>query len=226
MAEDGQVPAPEAATTETGSEPQFVTTEQLNQFSEKLSGDVKAMLGRVPHLVHEQVQQVQPAQQPAPKEKGSKESFDPKAEVSRILKEEREALAKDRLAIDRQRIRGAIEQELVNNGANPNAVKLAADSLMMRNDGKIAVENNELGESSIKYRADEYSEGVTVGDFVRGFLTSDEGSSVVQPKKSPSMRGVPSGKAPIVGEVVKMTRMEASKADPALLMSGRVQFTD
>lgn len=226
MEENGQAPAP--AATETGSnEPQFVTTEQLNQFSEKLSGDVKAMLGRVPNLVQEQIQQVAQPQQAEPQAtKGSANAVDPKAEVARLLKEERESLANDRLAIDKQRIRGALEQELVSNGANPNAVKLAADSLMMRNDGKLAVESNELGESSIKFKNDEYSESVTVGDFVRGFLTSEEGASVVQPKKSPSVRGIPGGKAPVVGEVVKMTRMEASKADPALLMSGRVQFID
>ena len=226
MEENGQ--APESAATETGAtnEPQFVTTEQLNQFSEKLSGDVKAMLGRVPHLVQEQVQAAQPAQQPAPKEKGSKDSFDPKAEVARILKEERESLSRERMAIEKQRIRGALEQELVNNGANPSAVKMAADSLMMRNDGKISIESNELGESSIQFKADDYSESVGLGDFVRNFLTSDEGSSVVQPKKSPSVKGVPNGRPPIVGEVVKMTRLEASKADPKLLMSGRVQFID
>ena len=97
---------------------------------------------------------------------------------------------------------------------------------MMRNDGKLQIESNELGESAIRFKADEYSEGVPVGDFVRTFLNGDEGLAILQPKKSPSVRGVPNGNAPISGEVVKMTRLEASTADPKLLKSGRVEFTD
>jgi hypothetical protein len=224
--ENGEAPA-DAAVADSGAEaPQFVTTEQLNQFSEKLAGDVKAMLGRVPHMVTQQLADSVPAPKAEPEAKGSGESVDPKAEVARLLKEEREALAGERQSIERQRIRSSLEQELVNNGANPNAVKLAADSLMMRNGDKLSVQSNELGESSIKYTESEYAEGVSVGDFVRGFLQSDEGAAVVQPKVSPSVRGIPNGKSQIVGEVVKMTRAEASTADPKLLMSGRVMFTD
>jgi hypothetical protein len=221
-------PAPAAVSDPAPQDAQSVTSEQLNQAMEKISGDVKAMLGRVPHLVQEQMQTAQPKQQEAPKQATGSDatSIDPKAEVARLLKEEREALASDRQQIERQRIRGSLEQELINNGANPQAVKLATDSLMMRNDGKLAIESNELGESSVRFRADEYSEGVSVGDFVRNFLTSDEGASVVQPKVSPSVRGIPNGSGKIVGEVIKMTRQEASTADPKVLLSGRVQFTD
>ena len=218
-------PSEEAVQDSEAQAPQYVTTEQLNQFSEKLSGDMKAMLGRVPHMVNETVQNSVPKQQAEEAPKGSK-NFDPKAEVSRILKEEREGLAKEKQAIQRQRIRGSLEQELVNNGANPAAVKLAADSLMMRNSDKISIDSNEMGESKVVFKDSEYSEGVGIGDFVRDFLTSAEGAAVVQPKKSPSVRGIPNGGSKIVGEVIKMTRQEASTADPKILMSGRAQFTD
>lgn len=225
---DGNAPVNPVATETDSTEPQFVTTEQLNQLSEKMLGDVKAMIGRVPHMVQEHVQQSQPKIQDAPVSKGlqDQKSIDPEETVARLLKTEREALAKEKSAIERQRIRGTLEQELINNGANPQAVKLATDSLMVRNDGKLLIESNDLGESSVKFKPDEYSEPLTVGDFVRGFLESSEGMSVVQPKKSPSGRGIPNSNSKIVGEVVKMTRAEASTADPKLLLSGRVMFTD
>jgi len=114
----------------------------------------------------------------------------------------------------------------MDNGANPSAIKLATDSLMMRNADKLNIQSNDLGESKIIFQDSEFAEPVPIGDFVKSFLQSQEGASVLQAKKSPSLHNVPNGKGPVNGEVVKMTRAQAATADPKLLMSGRVQFTD
>jgi len=204
--------------------PQFVTADQLSEFGNKLAGDMKAMLGRVPHIVEQQVQSFAP-KTPEPAASSDKE-VDPKAEVQRILTEERAKIAEERQNLSRQKIRGGIEKELLDNGANPATIKLAADSLMMRNADKLSNQSNDLGESKIVFQDSEFAEPVLLGDFVKGFLSSSEGASVLQAKKSPSLHNVPNGKGPVAGEVVKMTRAEAATADPKLLMSGRVQFTD
>jgi len=55
----------EAPTPAADAPPQFVTNDQLAEFGSKLAGDMKAMLGRVPHIVEQQVQSFAP-QTPAP----------------------------------------------------------------------------------------------------------------------------------------------------------------
>ena len=205
-------------------EPQFVTSEQLNSFGEKLAGDMKAMFGRVPHLVEQQMKAFAP-QAPAAEAPDNKQTVDPKEEVQKLLKEDRARLEAEKQSLNRQRIRSSLESSLVDNGADPGAVKLAADSLMMRNAEKLEIQSNELGESSVQFRDSEFAEPVTVNDFVKSFLSSQEGRSVLQQKKSPSSH-VPGGKAPVSGEIIQMTRAEAATADPKLLMSGRVRFVD
>jgi len=210
--------------TPAEAQPQFVTSEQLTALGDKLSGDMKAMLGRVPHIVEQQVQSFAPkAPEPVAEEKGT---IDPKAEVQRILNDERAQLAKEKQALGKQRIRGSIEKALTENGADPLRIKMAADSLMMRNADGMTIESNELGESSIVYKESEFAEPVLVNDFVKTFLSGSEGASILQAKSAPSLHNVPNGKGPVAGEIVKMTRAEAATADPKLLMSGRVQFTD
>lgn len=211
--------------------PQFVTNEQLQQFGDKLAGDMKAMFGRVPHLVEQQVEGLR-RPEPAKQEQKEPSNIDPKAEVAKLLKAEREALEAERNNVNRQRIRSSIENALNDNGANPSAVKLATDSLMMRNQGKIEIASNELGETSVVYRESEFADPVGVGDFVKSFLSSQEGQSVIQQKKSPSLHSVPNGRGPVPGDVLKISKMEAAQraaSDPSfvkMLTSGKVVFED
>ena len=211
----------------TATQPQYVTAEQLQQFSEKIGNDLKAMLGRVPNIVADQVAGLAKTQPIADSKKDSAQATNPNEEVARILKAEREELQKEKQAIQRQKIRGTIENLLVENGANHSAVKLATDSLMMRNSDKISVVSNmDTGEQSIVYKPDQYSDGMPMSEFIKGFLQGDEGRAIVAQKTPPSVGGIPRGAAPIGGEVIKMTRAQMATADPKLLLSGRVVAID
>lgn len=221
MTEDGEAPAG-AAATNPGEKPQFVTVEQLNQFQEKMASDLKATFGRIPNLINESIQGIMPKQ---PEAKAT-DKVDPHAEVAALLKSEREALALEKTSVTKERLRSDIEKELLASGVRPESVKLAADSLMMRNDGRLEVERGDLGESRSIYRDSQFAEPLAINSFIANFVKTQEGMAILTPKKGPSLHDVPGGRGPITGEVIMMTRAEASRADPKLLKSGRVTFTD
>ena len=224
MTLDGTPPAP-AAEVDPGNEPQFATVEQLNAMAEQIGGDFKAGLGRIPHMISEQMKASTPPA-PAKPVESSLDAVDPHAEVAALLKSERAELAEEKSAVTKERLRSDIENELKLSGVRPEAIKLAADSLMMRNEGKLDIERGSLGESRSVYKDSEFAEAQGIPDFVKSFTNSVEGLSILTPVKVPSLHNVPPGRGPISGEAVVMTRAEASKADPKLLMSGRVQFSD
>ena len=204
--------------------PQYVTAEQLNQFSEKIGNDMKAMFGRVPSLIADQVAQIAPK---TAQHTGGAQPVNATEEVARLMKAEREELAKEKQVIQKQRIRGAIETTLIEHGANPSAVKLATDSLMMRNAENISIKSDaDTGETAVVYKKDQYAEPLPMSEFIKSFLQGDEGRAIVAPKSAPSTNGVPRGVVAPAGEVIKMTRAQMATADPKLLKSGRVVAID
>ena len=201
--------------------PSFVTKEELEAFGGKISSDLKAMFGRVPSMVSEQLKSLAP--NPESNEKTKDE--DPNEKVAALLKTEREALSKRQQQLDRQQIRSTLESALIENGAEPKQLKIIADSLMMRNNDKLAVVNSELGESKIVFKDNEYEEGRPISDFIKSYLKSEEGSLFMKKKESPSLTA-PGGKRAPKGDLIHVTRMEAAKMDPEILKSGRVRYTD
>jgi len=218
-------PAPAAAAeADPGKAPQFATVEQMQDIGNKLNSDLKAMLGRVPGMIAEQMQPAQPT--PTTPTEQPKGEVDAHAEVTKLLKEEREKLAAEKQSVQRERIRGTLETALIENDISPDAVKLVTDSIMMRNAERISVNSNELGESNVQFRESEFADPVTMADFAKSFMLSPEGISVARVKTAPSLSGVPSSVGRIGGDTIKMTRAQASKADPAILKSGKVEFID
>jgi len=228
MSADGAPPAPAAAVDPGEAAPQFATIEQLNAVADRIGGDFKAGLGRIPHMINEQMKAntPPPSVTPATPAEPAPDAVDPHAEVAALLKSERAELAKEKSAVTRERLRSDIETELVKAGVRPESIKLAADSLMMRNEGKLDIERGNLGESRSIYKDSEFADAQGMPDFVKSFVTGAEGQSILTPVQVPSLHDVPGGRGPVAGEVVMMTRAEASTADPKLLKSGRVQFSD
>jgi len=206
---------------EKKEEPQYVTAEQLSEMKSQIANDVRSELGRISKLVETKLETATKTD-----EKTKTETTSKRNEAEQYFEQERQKLAKEKELVNKARIRSSLEASLMENGAKASAIKLAADSLMMRNQDKIKSEvDPKTGESQILFQESDYADPMVIGDFVKGFLKSPEGEVIMQQKAAPSVN-VPGGKRVPTGDVIRVNKSELYKLDPKVLKSGKVEIID
>lgn len=223
--DSSQTVTPDSSTATPDVKTQAVTMEAFDALQSKLANDMRAQFGRIQQQITEALKTAKPEPSapavptPATSEAGKNN------DVMRQVQELNERLKASEARAEKIKsaaIRSSVHESLVSGGADPDLANIAVDNILTRFGNSISAKEDDLGGYVIGI-----NDGLDVKpikEWAGAYLQTDVGKKIVAPKRNPDVR-LPNGATP-GGDVIRISRSEASKLDSKTLQSGRVVFID